>query len=80
MKLFFIEQDQNRDYDYVSAVVAAPDEDTAKQMDPGTGKPMTDWRKNYNSWCGGTQHVTVKYLGEAVDVDQGLVCSSYNAG
>ncbi len=81
MKLFLIEQDQNTDYDtYDSAVVAAPDEDTAKNMDPGTGQPVENWKKNYSSWCNGPEHVTVRYLGEAVDVKQGVVCASFNAG
>ena len=81
MKLFLIAQTQNEDYDtYDSAVVAAPDEETARQMDPATGKPMEDWRKDYNSWCNGPEHVTVRYLGEAADVEQGVVCASFNAG
>ena len=81
MKLFLIKQDQNTEYDtYDSAVVAAPDEETARQMNPGTGKPMTDWDVRYSSWCNGPQHVTVRYLGEAVDVEHGVVCASFNAG
>ena len=81
MQLFLISQDQNKGYDtYDSAVVAAPDEETAKQMYPGSGKPMRDWKENYSSWCNGPEHVTVRYLGEAVDVEQGVVCSSFNAG
>ena len=81
MKLFLIAQEQNNDYDtYDSAVVAAPDEETAKQMAPGTGKPVKDWKKNYSAWCNGPEHVTVRYLGEAVDVEQGVVCASFNAG
>ena len=81
MKLFLIKQDQNTDYDtYDSAVVAAPDEETAKKMDPGTGKPVEKWNANYSSWCNGPEYVTVRYLGEAVDVEQGVVCASFNAG
>lgn len=80
MKLFLIQQGQNDNYDtYDSAVVAAPDEETAKQMNPATGKPK-DWSYGYSSWCNGPEHVTVRYLGEAVDVEQGVVCASYNAG
>lgn len=81
MKLFLISQDQNNDYDtYDSAVVAAPDEETAKQMNPANGKPMNKWDKIYSSWCNGPEHVTARYLGEAVDVEQGVVCASFNAG
>lgn len=82
MKLFLISQEQNNDYDtYDSAVVAAPDEEIAKQMNPGTGKPMADWKKGNYSWCGGPEDVTARYLGEASgDVEQGVVCASFNAG
>lgn len=82
MKLFLISQDQNDDYDtYDSAVVAAADEETARQMNPANGKPMDEWDKKYNSWCNGLEHVTVRYLGEATgDVEQGVVCASFNAG
>jgi hypothetical protein len=80
MQLFLISQDQNKGYDtYDSAVVAAPDEETARQMNPETGSPVKDWKRNYSSWCNGPEHVTVRYLGEAVDVEQGVVCSSFNA-
>jgi len=81
MKLFLISQDQNDDYDtYDSAVVAAPDEETARQADPYNGKPM-EWGKTFSSWCRGPEHVTVRYIGEAApDVKQGVVCASFNAG
>jgi hypothetical protein len=80
MKLFLISQDQNNDYDtYDSAVVAAPDEETAKQMNPANGKPVDEWERN--TWCNGPEHVTVRYLGDAVgDVEQDVVCASFNAG
>lgn len=82
MKLFLISQEQNNDYDtYDSAVVAAPDEETARQMNPGTGKPVKDWSKRYSSWCYGPEHVIVRQIGEAAaDVEQGVVCASFNAG
>lgn len=81
MKLFLISQDQNNGFDtYKSAVVAAADEETARQINPANGKPMDKWDKNY-SWCNGPEHVTVRYLGEATgDVKQGIVCASFNAG
>ena len=81
MKLFLISQEQNNDYDtYDSAVVAAPDEATARNMNPANGKPMDEWDMYYNMWCSGPEKVTVRYLGEAVDVDPGVVCASFNAG
>lgn len=79
MKLFLIEQDQNTSYDtYDSAVVAAPDEETAKRMHPGTGEPPEKWGGMYPSWCDRPEEVTVRYLGEAVGVAQGVVCASFN--
>lgn len=82
MKLFLISQNQNNDYDtYDSAVVAASDEEAARQMDPGTGSPVKEWNRQYSSWCAGPEHVTVRYLGEAADgVEHGIVCASFNAG
>lgn len=84
MKLFLISQTQNTNYDtYDSAVVAAPDEETARNMRPSDGKPMLigEWNYEYSSWCNGPEHVTVRYLGEADgDVKQGVVCASFNAG
>ena len=81
MKLFLISQEQNNDYDtYDSAVVAAPDEETARQMNPDNGKPM-EWRKQNSTWCSVPEHVAVRYLGKAVSgTEQGVVCASFNAG
>lgn len=79
MKLFLISQDQTNDGGtFISAVVAAPDEETARQMDPLDGEPM-NWNLSL-SWCDGPQHVTVRYLGEAIDIEQGVVCASYDPG
>ena len=74
MKLFRISQDENSDYDtYDSAVVAAPDEQTAREMNPSTYK--------YSEWCSSADQVTVKYLGEATEgIEQGIICASYNGG
>ena len=82
MKLFLIEQTQNEDYDtYDSAVVAAPDYQTARNIHPGTGEPVENWKKSYSSWCNAPEHVIVRYIGEAAaDVEQGVVCASFNAG
>ena len=82
MKLFLISQDQNNGYDtYDSAVVAAPDEETARYMDPSSGEPMDRWTAWGDTWCDGHQYVSVRYIGEAADgVAQGVVCASFNAG
>lgn len=83
MKLFLISQTENNDYDtYDSAVVAAPDEETAKNMSPSHGRELTqeEWDYTYSSWCKSPDHVCVQYLGEAEGIEQGVVCASFNAG
>jgi hypothetical protein len=83
MKLFLISQDQNDDYDtFDSAVVLAPDEETARNMGMN-GRPI-DWANQgqYSAWCSGPEHVRVRYLGEAAFnfVEPGVICFSFNAG
>ena len=82
MKLFLISQEQNNSYDtYDSAVVAAPDEEIARHIDPGSGKQKEDWDAKYGDWCNSPDDVIVTYIGEAADnVKQGVICASYNAG
>lgn len=82
MKLFRISQEENSDYDtYDSAVVAAPNEQTARRMNPSNGKEMGEWNGCCNSWCSSADKVIVKYLGEATEgIEQGVICSSFNAG
>ena len=81
MKLFLITQEHNKGYDsYDSAVVAAPDEKTARQMHPRSGQPVKNWKKE-SEWCNSPKHVTVRYLGKAINgVELGVVCASFNAG
>ena len=82
MKLFLISQTQNMDWDtYDSAVVAAPDEATARQMNPYNGELIEVWDEPYRTWCSGPEHVMVQYIGEAApDIGQYVVCASFNAG
>lgn len=84
MKLFLISQEQNDNYDtYSGAVVAAPNEDIARVMNPRNGQPMdeTGWNRKYSPWCSGPEHVIVRYLGEAMEgVEVGLICASFHAG
>ena len=80
MNLYLIKQTTNQDYDtYDSAVVCAPDEETARNMDPCIGKPV-DWNNPWNSWCSSPDQVSVKLLGVADEKIQGVVCASFNAG
>ena len=80
MKLFLISQNQNNSYDtFDSAVVAAPDEDTAKSIHPRDYPSILveDWDRD---WCH-PKYVRVQYIGEAAtDVKQGVICASFNAG
>ena len=83
MKLFLISQTDNNDYDtFDSAVVCAPDEDSARQMDPGgeNGAPA-DFGRRYGTWCSSADKVTVKLIGDAAPgLPLGVVCASFNAG
>lgn len=86
MKLFLISQSENNGYDtYDSAVVCAPDEDTARMMDPGGENgglakfESNHWR--YTSWATSADKVNVELLGDAVKgLPIGVVCASFNAG
>ena len=85
MKIFKISQGQNKDYEtFDSAVVVAPDPETAIIMDPQNGKPMTlnRWNEPYSDWCNSPEHVLVEYIGEAGPQfkQQCVICSSFNAG
>lgn len=82
MKIYLISQTANNDYDtYDSAVVCAPDEETARNMNPSDGELMTaeEWKKRHSSWCASPEQVTVEYIGET-NREQGLVLASFNAG
>ena len=92
MKLFLISQEQNSGYDtFDSAVVAAPDEDTASKINPGSsmhGQPghmhtpiLMDWSAFIDDWCDREDQVVVKYLGKAAPgITLGCICASFNAG
>jgi len=83
MNLYLISRTDAIDYDeYDSAVVAAPDEATARDMHPRDGAPV-DWatgsRYAFDTWCRSQDCVTVKLIGTA-SVEQGVILASYNAG
>jgi hypothetical protein len=80
MNLYLISQDQNQDYDsYDSAVVAAPDEETARNIHPNT-YPQP-WSNDSGTWCRTPDKVTVEYLGIAKEETvTGVICASFNAG
>ena len=67
MKLYLISQTENDNWDtYGKAVVCAIDETQARNMNPGTGKPMIkkDWNNREHMWCSSPKQVVVEYLGE----------------
>jgi hypothetical protein len=83
MKLYLISQSQNDHCDtYDSAVVAAPNEDTARWMDPGGYDGdifFTRWGKTGSGWALKPEDVKVEYLGEAVEgTELGVICASFN--
>jgi len=80
LNLYLISQDVNNGYDtYDKAVVAAPDEDTARNIHPGW-EDMAEAGREFSSWCV-AEKVKVELIGEAAeDIDQGVVCASFLAG
>lgn len=82
MKLYLISQRENSDYHtYDSAVVCAPDEETARNINPATGLPMGEEDELRSYWCYSAEMVEVKYIGEAKEgMIQGVVLASFNAG
>jgi len=85
MNLYLISQSVNSGEDtYDSAVVAAPDEDTARELDPSSnGKPM-DWIDGCDEWCSTPSQVAVLLLGtldpKQDDGKPQVICASFNAG
>jgi hypothetical protein len=79
MKLFLLSQNENNEYDtYDSAVVAAEDEESAKQINIDE---YSSWGSKSSSWCSSPDKVNVKYLGEAAEgILSGIILASFNAG
>ena len=83
MKLYLISQSVNNDYDtYDSAVVAAPDAETARLMNPrGRDFGDVEWGNKYNEWALTPEQVEVELIGEAREGEtQRVICASFNAG
>jgi hypothetical protein len=81
--IYLISQDENTCYDtYDSAVVVAPDEETAKRIHPRGLNWMGDnWENRMTDWCSLPDQVKVKLIGKASkDKEIGVVCASFNAG
>ena len=80
MNLYLIKRPDLADYDqYDSAVVAAPDEATARNTHPDGFSVARD-EGAYGTWVT-PEKVIVKLLGKAdKSVRRGVLCASYNAG
>ena len=76
LNLYLISQDENKDWDtFDSAVVAAANEEEARNIHPGG--PDRNW--DY-TWTSSAVHVKVKLIGKATQGVSGVVCASFNAG
>lgn len=84
MKLFKVERTDDPSWDeYDAMIVCCEDEETARNMSPDTGEPMTEkeWNEQFSFWCKSPTDLKVEYLGEAADhVEKGVVLDSFNAG
>lgn len=92
VKLWFIHQDANTNYDtYDSAVVAAETEDEARRIHPGGDEfdakrgVWPGWfdKKSVNSsWAPSLSDVSARLIGEAVEGTEAgrIICASFNAG
>lgn len=93
--LFSISQTEARGYDtYSDAVVAAPDEETARRIHPRSGEVFDsnadprdqgawrDWGYSYGGcWARHPDSVKAKRIGTAdPSVKQGVICASFHAG
>ncbi|HEX6827233.1 MAG TPA: hypothetical protein VF077_13020 [Nitrospiraceae bacterium] len=75
MNIYKIEQNVSDDYDtYDSAVVIAPDEESARAMRPDTRRGYVD------EWCD-KEFVKATLIGTAIESEhQRIVVASFNAG
>ena len=89
MNLYKISQDTNTEYETCdSAVVAAPDMNTAQMMNPSPlacshDKLMSesDWQRTWSDWAPSVNDVKVQYLGVAhPDIPFGVIVASFNRG
>lgn len=84
MNIYHVNRTQGGGYDtYSDFVVCAPDEETARNTNPGTGAPMTneDWASPFSDWCSSPEHVAVSLVGIAApSASPGVICASYHAG
>ncbi len=86
MNLYLISQTANSGYDtYDAAVVAAPNEATARQTNPsayGRENCQINWSDRQWYWCDSPADVTVELIGTDAHPELGwrVILASYNAG
>jgi hypothetical protein len=82
MKLFLIWQNELTCYDaYDYAVVAAINEDEAKNIHPSGRNDRDRWGSNWGDWASDPSDVFVKEIGIATEgTEVGVICASYNVG
>ena len=86
MNLYLITRNDDADYDeYDSAVVAAPDEEAAKDLIERNSKYWTNTTWKYVAKGLVEEHtkldITIELIGTAIDEMQyGIVVASFNAG
>ena len=85
MNLYYISQREARGYDtYSDAVVAAPDEATARRLHPnGIGLYGVAWgtKGRESTWANHPDFVKAELIGTAVEgTEQGVICASFHAG
>ena len=80
MNLYYLSQDDNRDYDtYSDCVVAAESEEAARVINPGGSDQWDDPRTS--NWARKPEFVKVKLIGVAIEgTKAGVICASYHAG
>jgi len=86
MKIYLLWQNENRGYDtYDSVVVAAEDEESARQIHPSTCSEnpwsIGSWSWGSN-WCSSPDDVSVEYIGtyEGEKTKPHIILASFNAG
>jgi len=82
MKLWLLTNEKVQGYDtYDSAVVAAPDAETARMIHPLYNTDEWDGKAGkYPCWCD-AEDVIVQHIGSAsLDIQTGVVCAPFNAG
>ena len=79
MNIYLISQSEKDGYDtYESAVVIAPDEESARHTHPRRGIIREWW---HYDWASSPERVMVQLIGTAAPgAEPGVVCASFNAG